>query len=82
MIIVVGRTIWGSTSAIWIAANEEGHVTSLNSSIRGNRPYVVKLSTRHDLAIVAIRLRKIRVLAYRKAYGPTEVLCRSRPQGH
>jgi len=30
--MIMGRTIWGGgdTSAIWIAANEEGHVISLN----------------------------------------------------
>jgi len=30
MIIVLENYLGGSTSAIWIAANEEGHVTSLN----------------------------------------------------
>jgi len=31
MIIVLENYLGGSTSAIWIAANEEGHVTSLNT---------------------------------------------------
>jgi len=49
MIIVVGRTIWGSTSAIWIAANEEGHVTFLNN-IDKSRQFPIMMEARDAAA--------------------------------